>query len=42
VQEIKEAREAQLSIDHLAVEVGESEEQIDQGGVLAAGELGDA
>jgi hypothetical protein len=42
VEKVKEARESELSIQRQPVEVGDGEEQIGEGGVLAACELGDA
>jgi hypothetical protein len=42
VEEIEEARESKLPIHRLSVELGNGEEKIGEGGVLAAGELGDA
>ncbi len=42
VQEVEEAREAQLPVHGLGVELANGEEQIDERGLLAAGEFGDA
>ena len=41
-QVIEEAGEPELPVDAEPVELGEGEEEIDEGAVLAAGEIGDA
>jgi hypothetical protein len=42
VQVIEEARETELPVHGQQVELGEGEEEIDEGGMFAVGELGDA